>query len=64
MDSLSAAIVNASVTLAQTQTSQQIDIAVLKKAMEIQATAAQALLQALPPPTPSGSLGQLLDVRA
>ncbi|HEX5755548.1 MAG TPA: putative motility protein [Arenimonas sp.] len=64
MDSLSASIINASVTMAQTQTAQQIDIAVLKKAMEIQASAAAALLQALPAPVPAGALGQLVDVRA
>lgn len=64
VDPLSAAIVNASVTMSQTQTAQQVDIAVLKKAMEIQANAAMALLQALPAPSPDGGLGQLVDVRA
>lgn len=64
MDSLSAAIVNTSVALAQTQAAQQVAIAVLKKAMDIDASAAAALVQALPPPPPAGAIGGLIDVWA
>lgn len=64
MDSLSAAIVNASVSQSQAMVAQQAQIAVLKKAMDIEASAALALVQALPQVPSSGALGSLIDVYA
>jgi len=50
----------------QTQTAQAVDVAVLKKALDVQATAAATLLDALPqPPSPNlGPLGTQLDTFA
>lgn len=50
----------------QTQTAQAVDVAVLKKALDVQATAAATLLDALPqPPAPNlGPLGTQLDTFA
>lgn len=42
-------IAQAATTIADTGTKQQVGIAVLKKAQDIQATSAQALINALPP---------------
>lgn len=50
------ALVNASTQMQQSQVAQTAQVLVLKKAMDIQATEAMALLQALPLAT-SGNLG-------
>jgi hypothetical protein len=50
------ALVNASTQMQQSQVAQTAQVLVLKKAMDIQATGAMALLQALPLAT-SGNLG-------
>lgn len=46
-------------TMASTATSQAVNVAVLKKAMDIQASSAATLLQALPPVTPAASSANL-----
>jgi hypothetical protein len=52
--------------MSQTKTSETAELAVLKKAIDIQAEGAIALLEALPQPTPSSNLpanlGQNLNV--
>jgi hypothetical protein len=65
MDVSPAALLNASTQLQQSQVAQTAQILVLKKAMDIQAAGAMALLQALPanlPLAPSGSVGTRLNV--
>lgn len=66
MDSVSAAIVSAAQGMQQGAAQQQISMAVLKSAMNIQAASAAALIQALPQPqlASSGSLGTLVNVYA
>lgn len=68
MDSVSAAIVSTAQGLQQTALQQQVSLAVLKSALNVQAASAAALIQALPQPQPqlagSGSLGTLLNVYA
>lgn len=66
MDSVSASIINTALGLSQAQASQAIQTAVLKTAMNTQAAAAAALIQALPTPglATSGSVGTLLNVYA
>lgn len=56
MDISPAALVNASTQMQQAQVAQTAQVLVLKKAMDMQATGVQALIQALPLAT-SGSLG-------
>ncbi len=63
MDISPAALVNASTQMQQSQVAQMAQILVLKKAMDIQATGALALLQALPPAT-SGNLGTQVNTMA
>lgn len=54
-----------SAVLSQTQTADAAGIAVLKKAMDIQAQAAMQLIQALPQPSSNPpNLGNSVDVRA
>lgn len=66
MDSLSAAVINAASSIQQTSAQQQIGIAVLKTAMNVQAAGAVALIQALPQPglASSGNLGTLVNAFA
>lgn len=64
MDSISAAIVNASIAQSQSTTAQQVSIAVLKKAMDIEASTALALVQSLPQVSGGSALGSLVDVYA
>ncbi|MBD8526837.1 putative motility protein [Pseudomarimonas arenosa] len=66
MDSLSASIINTAVGLSQAQAQQAIQTQVLKTALNMQAAAAAALVQALPTPglASSGSVGTLLNVYA
>lgn len=42
-------IASLATTIAETATRQEVGVAVMKKAMDIQASSAEALLQALPP---------------
>ena len=54
-------------TLASTATNQAIGIAVMKKAMDVQASSATALLEALPPATGANlpaHLGQNINTTA
>lgn len=54
-------------TMASTATSQAVNVAVMKKAMDIQASSAAALLQALPPVSSANlppHLGQNIDTTA
>ena len=60
MDISSTALVNASTQMQQSQVAQRAQVLVLKKAMDIQATGALALLQALPLAT-SGNLGTQIN---
>jgi len=66
MDPISAAIVNQSSLMAQSQLAQQVGVAVLRQALDVQASTAAALIQALPQPAlaSSGNLGTLLNVYA
>jgi hypothetical protein len=60
MDVTPAGLVNAAVEMKQAQTAQAVQVSVLKKAMDVQATTALSLLQAMPGNLPlanSGSLG-------
>lgn len=59
MDASVSAIVNVSTQMQQTQLAQAAQIMVLKKAMDIQATGAMTLLQALPGNLPLASGGHL-----
>jgi len=54
-------------TMASTSTAQAVNVAVMKKAMDMQASSAAALLQALPPVTPANlppHLGQNINTTA
>jgi len=60
-------IANLATTIASTATNQAVGIAVMKKAIDIQATSATALLEALPPATSANlpsHLGQHIDTTA
>jgi len=57
------ALINASTQMQQSQVTQTAQVLVLKKAMDIQATGALALLQALPLAT-SGNLGTQVNTMA
>ncbi len=63
MDVSPAALVNAATQMQQNQVAQAAQVLVLKKAMDIQATGALALLQALPLAT-SGNLGTQVNTMA
>lgn len=58
-----AELVNAATQMQQSQVAQTAQVLVLKKAMDIQATGALALLQALPLAT-SGNLGTQVNTMA
>ncbi|MBV5296806.1 MAG: putative motility protein [Rhodoferax sp.] len=67
MDASISALVNASTQMQQTQVAQSAQILVLKKAMDLQAAGALALLQALPgnlPLASSGNLGTQVNAMA
>jgi len=67
MDVSPAALVNASTQMQQSQVAQTAQVLVLKKAMEVQASGAMALIQALPANLPlatSGSVGTQVNVMA
>ncbi len=60
-------IANLATTIATTATNQEVGVAVLKKAVDIQATSAAALLEALPPTTSANlppHLGQNVNTTA
>ncbi len=63
MDISPAALVNAATQMQQSQVAQTAQILVLKTAMDIQATGALALLQALPLAT-SGNMGTQVNAMA
>ena len=63
MDISPTALVNASTQMQQSQVAQTAQVLVLKKAMDIQATGALALLQALPLAT-NGNLGTQVNTMA
>lgn len=63
MDISPAALVNAATQMQQSQVAQTAQVLVLKKAMDLQATGALALLQALPLAT-SGNLGTQVNTMA
>jgi len=63
MDISPAALVNAATQMQQGQVAQTAQVLVLKKAMDIQASGALALLQALPLAT-SGNLGTQVNTTA
>ncbi len=66
--SLSQSIVNTASAVTNAKTSNAVGVAVLKKAMDTQETAAATLLQALPSPQPalasSGTLGTQVNAFA
>jgi len=67
MDVSPAALINASTQMQQSQVAQTAQVLVLKKAMEVQASGAMALIQALPANLPlatSGSVGTQVNVMA
>ena len=67
MDVSPAALINASTQMQQSRVAQTAQVLVLKKAMDIQASGAMALIQALPANLPlatSGSVGTQLNVMA
>ena len=67
MDVSPAAMVNAVVQIKQDQVAQQVQVSVLKTALQAQATGALALLQAVPGPLPlasSGSVGTQVNFYA
>lgn len=60
-------IANLATTIATTASNQAVGVAVLKKAMDIQASSATALLEALPPATSANlppHLGQNVNTTA
>ena len=67
MDISPAAFVNASTQIEQNKAAQSVQILVLKKAMDLQASGAMALLQALPgnlPLATGGNLGTQVNTLA
>ncbi|MGO4379919.1 YjfB family protein [Pseudoduganella sp. RAF53_2] len=56
-------IANLATTMADTGTRQEVGIAVLKKAQDVQASTASALLEAIPPATPASNLPAHLGTR-
>lgn len=63
MDISPTALVNATLQMKQSQVAETVQVLVLKKAMDIQATGALAMLQALPLAT-SGNLGTQVNTLA
>jgi hypothetical protein len=64
---LTSSILHAATAQTQRETSDAVQVAVLKKAMQAQASAAMTLLEAVPQPpasTPAGPLGHQLDTYA
>jgi len=59
-------IANLATNMAQERTGQEVGVAVLKKALDIQASGAMALINALPPTPPSlpSNLGQNVNTTA
>ena len=60
MDISTTALLNAAVQTRQANAAQEVQVSVLKKAMDVQKTTAMALLQAIPaslPLAPSGAVG-------
>lgn len=60
MDVSTTALINAATQTQHTKVAQEVQVSVLKKAMDVQETSAMALLQAIPanlPLAPSGTLG-------
>ena len=58
------ALVSAAVEMKQAEASQQVQVSVLKKSLDVQATAALTLLQAVPGPLPlatSGPVGTIVN---
>ena len=65
MDISPTAMVNAVVATKQVELEQQVQVSVLKTALDAQATGALALLQAMPavlPTAPSGNLGTQVNL--
>lgn len=63
---LANSIIHTATRMANAQTSDALNVAVLKKAIDIQASAAATLLQAMPQPplATSGTLGTQVNVYA
>lgn len=63
---LTNAIVNTATAMSQSQTAQAVQVHVLRKAMDMQESAAATLLQALPQPplATSGTLGTQVNTYA
>ncbi len=63
---LTNAIVNTATAMSQSQTTQAVQVHVLRKAMDMQENAASTLLQALPQPplATSGTLGTQVNTYA
>lgn len=59
MNVSAAGLVNASTQASQSQLAQSVQVSVLKKAMDVQATGAMTLLQSLPGSLPLANEGQL-----
>ncbi len=59
-------IANLATNMAQERTDQELGVAILKKALDIQASSAMALINALPPTPPSlpPNLGQNVNTTA
>ena len=53
------ALVSAAVNMKQAEVAQAVQVSVLKKSMDVQATAALTLLQAVPGPLPLATSGPL-----
>ncbi len=59
MDVSTAALVNAAVQTQQAQLAQEVQVSVLKKALDVQENGAMALLQAIPATLPLATSGPL-----
>lgn len=59
MDVSPTALVNAAVQMKQTQAAQEVQLTVMKKAMDLQESAALMLLQAMPGQLPLADSGHL-----
>ena len=59
MDVSTTALVNAAVQTQQANLTQEVQVSVLKKAMDVQASSAMALLQAIPANLPLAQTGTL-----
>ena len=58
-----ASIAKAASTIAETSNRVEVGYAVLKKAQDVQASSAAALIEAIPPATPAGNLPAHLGQR-